>query len=199
MDVYKYIYKVWMRRERMTLETVALLHELKELMLEMRNVLYEVKGYLGFQESKLAIEGLDPKGEDMTTWDNTTEDEFLAHEVQETPKPYWERVGNDPNISQLKEGDENIKLICWIDQSFKVEEKKTDKWEGRFANLILSDGSGTIKLTMFNEQCDQLKGLKKGSEVKVRAWKVSKDKKGDRHIVFGAKGSIMAKNQEALE
>jgi len=185
----------------MTLETDVMIRELHAKLPEMAQTLFqilnrleEIKGYLGFREGDAYDE---KRAEDIVF--NTTEDEFLAHEVLETPKPYWERVGNDPNISQLKEGDENIKLICWIDQSFKVEEKKTDKWEGRFANLILSDGSGTIKLTMFNEQCDQLKGLKKGSEVKLRAWKVSKDKKGDRHIVFGSKGRIIAKGQEALE
>ncbi len=191
----------------MTLETDVMIRELHAKLPEMAQTLFqilnrleEIKGYLGFQESTVVHGKYIETPDGIVDMVNlTTEEEFLAHEVQETPKPYWERVGNDPNISQLKEGDENIKLICWIDQSFKVEEKKTDKWEGRFANLILSDGSGTIKLTMFDEQCDQLKGLKKGSEVKVRAWKVSKDKKGDRHIVFGSKGRIIAKGQEALE
>ena len=168
---------------------------------KIEQVLAEIKGFLGFQPAGKEILATAPESYvNILHGDNTTEGAVSETDPVIAPSmPYWERVGNNPCISELKEGDSPVKLTAWIDEPFKIIEKDTKTWKGRVANIMLSDGSGTIKMTFFDEQCDQLEKLTKGMEVDVTAWKVSIDKEKVRHILCGKFGSIRPHMQEALE
>jgi hypothetical protein len=196
-----------MTLERMT--TMIYLKEVLELVKEVRNVCYEIKGFLGFQEPIVTAPAQayghydNVTGREVEEMPMPTEDyEHVTHEPDKAP--YYDRVRNDPKIADLKVGDSPVHLTAWVESKEKVgtfiypaSHKSRAGQQGRVQNIILSDGSGTIKLCLWNEQIDKFT-FSTGAEIVIDAWKIG-EHEGQRNIVMGPKGSIRARGQEALE
>lgn len=90
------------------------------------------------------------------------------------------------NIAELQAGQGKIDVSGEI---VSVEPPRTfNKFgkEGRVANAVLKDASGEIKLTLWNEQVDQ---VKQGAKVKITNGYVS-EFKGEKQLSTGKFGKL---------
>lgn len=106
-------------------------------------------------------------------------------------------------IGTLAVGDEGIELDAIID---RMDAPKAyplaDGEEGHYQWIYLSDATGKIKLTLWNEQITKYEDLKAGDEVHVEAWRVKEGYKGKgKELDLGRQGKLVKRdhNQEALE
>jgi hypothetical protein len=194
----------------MTVEKTILLEQILQQVQKNERLLLELKGYLGFQEAKQEeplTKAPDSYVELLNDYNATVytgAGEPPIGVADAASKPYWERVGNIPCIRDLKVGDSPVKLTAWVESKEKVGEftypashKSRAGQQGRVQNVVLSDGSGTIRLCLWNEQIDKFT-FKTGAEIDLVAWKIG-EHEGKRNIVMGPKGTIMPHMQEALE
>jgi len=90
------------------------------------------------------------------------------------------------NIAELQIGQGKVDVVGEIT---KVEEPRTfNKFgkDGKVANAVLKDASGEIKLTLWNEQVDQ---VKQGSKVHITNGYVS-EFKGEKQLSTGKFGKL---------
>ncbi len=90
------------------------------------------------------------------------------------------------NIAELQVGQGKVDIVGEIT---KVEEPRTfNKFgkDGKVANAVLKDVSGEIKLTLWNEQVDQ---VKQGNKVHIANGYVS-EFKGEKQLSTGKFGTL---------
>lgn len=94
-------------------------------------------------------------------------------------------------------GMQNVDVIGKITRIFPVREFKTDKSQGKVANVILADETDSVRLSLWNEETDKLEGLEEGDVLRIRGY-VKEDNMGQPEIRLGRHGSL-AKSEEKLE
>ncbi len=98
------------------------------------------------------------------------------------------------NIENITPGMQNADLTGKITRIFPVNEFKTDKAEGRVANIIIADKTGSIRLSLWNDEIDKLENISVGDVVRVHGF--VRDNRGQAEIRLGRRGSI-AKTEDA--
>ena len=117
--------------------------------------------------------------------------EFKTPKAPKKEEPTVGEVKGPMKIGDLNIGDEGIVIEGEILELAKIAgtTKAGNPYEK--ASITISDGSGPIKLVLWNEQVEQLGDLAEHDVVKVMAWKVEKGYKGGVHeLVYGKFGSI---------
>ena len=74
-----------------------------------------------------------------------------------------------PNLSELKNGD-NVSINVVVEDLGEIREfNKKDGTKGHVANLTISDGKGTCRFTLWNQDVEALtsKKIKVGSKIKI--------------------------------
>lgn len=90
------------------------------------------------------------------------------------------------NISELQAGQGKIDVTGEITEVGEVRTFNKFGKDGRVANATLKDASGEIKLTLWNEQVDQ---VKVGSKIKITNGYVS-EYKGEKQLSTGKFGTL---------
>ena len=91
-------------------------------------------------------------------------------------------------ISSLMPGIKNASIVGKITNVYPVNEFNTEKASGKVLNLILSDESGSIRLTLWNDEIEKY-DLKQGDVISVKG--VTKEGyENTAEIHLGAYGSI---------
>lgn len=92
------------------------------------------------------------------------------------------------NISSLTPGMMNADVTGKITRMFPVRHFKTDRAEGRVMSIIIADSTGSVRLSLWNDEIDKLEGLQVGDTVNVRGY--IKDNSGQPEMRLGRKGGI---------
>ena len=93
------------------------------------------------------------------------------------------------NIENVMPGMQNADITGKITRMFPVREFKTEKAEGRVANVIISDKTGSVRLSLWNDEIEKLAGIEVGDVANVRGY--VKDNLGQPELRLGRKGSII--------
>lgn len=92
-------------------------------------------------------------------------------------------------IKNVVAGVRNLNLTARIFRVFETREFEYKGQKGRVANVILSDGSGTIRMSLWNEQCDHVERLKPGMGIEIFA-AYTKENQGKPEVRLSKRGGI---------
>ncbi|MBD3249766.1 DUF2240 family protein [Candidatus Woesearchaeota archaeon] len=70
-------------------------------------------------------------------------------------------------IKNILAGMRNVEVVGKVTRKFELREFKTDNREGKVANIIIGDETGTIRLTMWGEQAENINKVNEGDTVKI--------------------------------
>lgn len=93
------------------------------------------------------------------------------------------------NIESVAAGMQNADVTGKITRIFPVREFKTEKAEGRVANIIIADKTGSIRVSLWNEEIEKLNSLSVGDVIRVRGF--VRDNNGQPEMRMGRKGNII--------
>jgi len=102
-------------------------------------------------------------------------------------------------IGQIEEGMKGIEVKGKVEGLFPVKEFDKGGKKGKLKSFILSDGTGEVRVTLWNDQVDKYE-LTRGSEVKISNVLVSKFNE-KKQITLGFNGiiEILNKKEEEFE
>jgi ssDNA-binding replication factor A large subunit len=92
------------------------------------------------------------------------------------------------NIRSIASGMQNVDFNGKITRMFPVREFKTDKNEGKVANIIISDKTGSIRMSFWNDEISKLENISVGDVIRIHGY--VKDNMGQPEIRLGRKGYI---------
>jgi len=93
------------------------------------------------------------------------------------------------NIENVMPGMQNVDITGKVTRIFPVREFKTEKAEGRVCNIIIADKTGSVRLSLWNDEIEKLSGIEVGDVVNVRGY--VKDNLGQPELRLGRKGVII--------
>ena len=93
------------------------------------------------------------------------------------------------NIENIIPGMQNVDFNGRIVNISGIREFSTEKAKGRVMNITLADATGSIKMSVWNDEIEKVKDLAVGSIVRVRGY-VKEDNLGIPEIRLGRFGSI---------
>ncbi len=101
------------------------------------------------------------------------------------------------NIENVMPGMQNVDIVGKIVKISEVREFSTEKASGRVLNMFIADNTGSIRLSLWNDEIDKIKGFEKGDVVNVRGY-VRENKLGGLEIRLGKYG-VIQKSDEVIE
>lgn len=90
------------------------------------------------------------------------------------------------NISELEANQKNVEVTGKITQLEEVREFEKFGKSGRVCNADLTDDSGSIKLTLWNEEIDQ---ISEGTSIKIENGYI-KEWQGEKQLSVGKYGKM---------
>jgi replication factor A1 len=101
----------------------------------------------------------------------------------------FEAISGKLKINNILVGMRSVETEGRVIAAYPVKEFKTESREGKVGNFILGDETGTIKVTLWNEQAEKLKQLNIGDVVRIKSAYV-RENQGRKEIHLGDKSAI---------
>jgi len=92
-------------------------------------------------------------------------------------------------ISNIMSGMQSVQAIGKIIFISPIREFSTPRAKGKVANITIADETGSIHLSLWNEEIEKLNALQKGDVVKIFGY-VKEDNQGAAELRLGREGSI---------
>lgn len=101
------------------------------------------------------------------------------------------------NIENIMPGMQNVDIVGKITRITPVREFKTEKAEGRVANITISDKTGSARLSLWNDEIEKLEGMQLGDVMRVQGY--VREGLGMPEIRLGRKGTIEKTEAEGFD
>ena len=99
------------------------------------------------------------------------------------------------DIAHVIPGMQNVDVIGKITKMSPVHEFSTEKAKGRVTNVTIADQTGSIRMSLWNDEINSLEGLEINDVVRVRGY-VKEDNLGNPEIRLGKYGAIVKSDEE---
>lgn len=93
------------------------------------------------------------------------------------------------NIENIMPGMQNVDVVGKVVRISPVREFKTEKAEGKVANITIADKTGSVRLSLWNDEVERLQEIEMGDIVNVRGF-VREGMSGP-EVRLGRKGMII--------
>ena len=100
------------------------------------------------------------------------------------------------DISHVIPGMQNVDVVGRITKLSPVREFSTEKGSGWVANVTIADETGSVRLSLWNDEIKSIEGMETGDTIRVRGY-VKEDNLGNPEIRIGRYGAI-AKSDETI-
>jgi ssDNA-binding replication factor A large subunit len=94
------------------------------------------------------------------------------------------------DIKNVVAGIRNLTLEARISRVFDIRHFEREGKQSKVANIILADGSGTVRMSLWDEQTDILDKLKPGIAVEISGAYTKEDTRGGVEIRLSRRGTI---------
>lgn len=95
--------------------------------------------------------------------------EGAAHIVANELGVKFTEVTRKLQIRDLKPGMRNVEALGKVSRVFDLRQFKKGDREGSVASFIMADGSGSIRVTLWNEQAGEIRKIKPNDVVKIKS------------------------------
>ncbi|MBI4167856.1 MAG: DUF2240 family protein [Candidatus Aenigmarchaeota archaeon] len=99
------------------------------------------------------------------------------------------RVSHKLEVKNIVPGMRNTETVARIYRIFPVREFERNGAKGRVANVVLWDPTGTIRMSLWNDEIKILENLKEGDVVKILGYS-KEDNRGEPELRLGSRGKI---------
>ncbi|MBI4176946.1 MAG: hypothetical protein HY516_01115 [Candidatus Aenigmarchaeota archaeon] len=99
------------------------------------------------------------------------------------------RVTHRLEVKNVVPGMRNAEIVARVYRVFPVREFERNGAKGRVANVVLWDPTGTIRLSLWNDEIKTLETLKEGDVVKIVGYS-KEDNRGEPELRLGGRGKI---------
>lgn len=99
------------------------------------------------------------------------------------------------DIAHVLPGMQNVDMIGKITRISPVREFSTEKAKGRVANITIADETGSVRMSLWNDEISGIEGLEVGDVVRARGY-VKEDNLGNPEIRLGRYGSLMKSDED---
>ena len=79
----------------------------------------------------------------------------------------FEQVSGKLQIKNILAGMRSVETVGKVTRKFELREFKTETREGKVANMVIGDETGTIRIVMWGEQAENINKLNEGNIVKI--------------------------------
>jgi ssDNA-binding replication factor A large subunit len=100
------------------------------------------------------------------------------------------------NIESVVPGMQNVDVTGKIIAISPVREFKTEKAQGKVVNVTIADETGSLRMSLWNEEVEKIQDFKQGDVIRVKGY-VKEDNIGGAEIRLGRYG-MMAKSSEVV-
>lgn len=103
------------------------------------------------------------------------------------------------DIENIIPGMNTVTVTGKVQRIFDTREFETDDGEGKVANVILADETGSIRLSFWNEEVEELieKGkIEQGSVIEIENGYVKKDNRDNLELRLGKSGKVRKSDEE---
>lgn len=100
------------------------------------------------------------------------------------------------DIAHVIPGMQNVDVIGKITKISPVREFSTERGSGRVANMTIADETGSVRISLWNDEIKSLEGIEVGDVVRARGY-VKEDNLGNPEIRLGRYGGL-AKSDETI-
>jgi replication factor A1 len=102
----------------------------------------------------------------------------------------FEKTRRRLEIKNVIPGLKNVTLTARIVRMFEPRQFEKDGQKSAVANVILGDGSGSLRLSLWDQQCQLLKQLQPGLAVEVFGAYTKDDSRGGTEIRLSKRGGL---------
>ncbi|MEK6888186.1 MAG: DUF2240 family protein [Candidatus Aenigmatarchaeota archaeon] len=99
------------------------------------------------------------------------------------------------DIANIIPGMQNVDIIGKITRISPVREFATEKAKGRVANVTIADVTGSVRISLWNDEINVMEGMEVGEVIRVRGY-VKEDNLGNPELRLGRYGSIAKSDEE---
>lgn len=100
-------------------------------------------------------------------------------------------------LGSVVPGMQNVDVVGKITRIMPVREFKTEKGQGRVCNVTIGDETGTVRVSLWDNEIEKLQEFKEGDVVRVKGY-VKEDNIGGPEIRLGRYG-LIAKSGESVQ
>ncbi|MEM5814558.1 MAG: DUF2240 family protein [Candidatus Aenigmatarchaeota archaeon] len=101
-------------------------------------------------------------------------------------------------IKNVVPGIRNLTLEARISRVFDIRQFEREGKRSKVANVILADGSGTVRMSLWDEQTDILDKLKPGIAIEISGAYTKEDTRGGVEIRLSRRGAVRVLETSAL-
>jgi len=102
------------------------------------------------------------------------------------------------DIKNIVAGIRNLTLEARVSRVFDIRTFEREGKQSKVANIILADGSGTVRMSLWDEQTDILDNLKPGMAIEISSAYTKEDTRGGVEIRLSRRGTIRLLDSSAL-
>ncbi len=99
-------------------------------------------------------------------------------------------------IKNILMGMRDVEVVGKVTHNFGIREFKTDNREGKVANIIIADETGSIRIVCWGDQADKTSDLNPGDIVKISSGYVRSNQ--ERNEIHMNDRSVLEKNPEGI-
>lgn len=155
-------------------------------MLSLQEIIDKICGQTGLDNAEIQKKIEDKKAE----LSGLISSEGAAHLVaRDLNVDILTRVTHRLEVKNIVPGMRNTEIAARIYRVFPVREFERNGTKGRVANIVLWDPTGTIRMSLWNDEIKILDSLKEGDVVRVLGYS-KEDNRGEPELRLGNRGKI---------
>lgn len=99
------------------------------------------------------------------------------------------------DIAHVIPGMQNVDVVGKITKISPIREFSTERAKGRVANITIADATGSVRISLWNDEISNLEGLEINDVIRVRGY-VKEDNMGNPEIRLGRYGALTKSDEE---
>jgi len=94
-------------------------------------------------------------------------------------------------IKDIQSGMKNVETAGKVTQKYEIREFNTGSRQGKVGNFLINDGTGSIRITVWNDLTDKMRNFKEGDIIKVKNTYVRENQRGYKELHLNDNSTII--------
>ena len=94
-------------------------------------------------------------------------------------------------IKDIQSGMKNVETAGKVIQKYEIREFNTGSRQGKVGNFLINDGTGSIRITVWNDLTDKMRTFNEGDIIKVKKTYVRENQRGFKELHLNDNSSLI--------